>query len=72
MTYLDNILDILVQDSDKRLNVPQILKALGKPDYKMVYVIFALKKGIAQNLIKKIENPDAKNMYKDHFYSLVE
>lgn len=69
-TYLDEILDVLVK-TDKPMDVPQLLVALNKPAGKLLFVIDALKRGIARNLIEKIENSQAKNMYKNHFYKAV-
>lgn len=70
-TYLDLILDVLVQ-AEQPLDVPQILEALQKPPGKSIYVIDALKRGMRKGFIEKIENPKAKNQYKHHFYKIRE
>ena len=42
------------------------------PDYKITYLVRALKKGMRKKTIKKHTNPRARNQYKDHSYSLIQ
>jgi hypothetical protein len=83
-SYFDRVIEILKQEK-KSMNVKEIMEKMDafpgeETDrkynllemfpYKINYVISALKKGLKQGLIKKIENPTAKTLYKDHFYCL--
>ena len=79
LTYLESVTDLLGA-AGRPLNVTEILENMVVPPSRSVYgrmprgvmddVIKALKRGIARSEIRKITNPRAKTLYKDHHYTL--
>ena len=67
MTYLSDILEVLTNEPT---TIETIIKEIGAPKTKLVYVIDAIKKGISKELIRIHRNPDEKRKYKGHCYSL--
>ena len=70
MTYLKRILAVLDTDRKSQMDVPKILEEIGAFRCKMCYVIDALKRGIREGKIVRIDNPNTKTLYKYHFYIL--
>ena len=74
MTYYSDIIELLqklVLENKYIVTIDVILQNLNLPNYKLHYVINALKKGIEQNQIEMIINPDCKNKYYGHQYKLI-
>jgi hypothetical protein len=67
MTYLDRILEVL---TDELVTIDDIMRNINTHVDKTTYVIAAIKKGIANDLIRMVVNPNVKNKYKGHLYSL--
>ena len=42
-----------------------------KCGYKLIYYIDAIKRGIEDNIIIQIKNPQCKNLYKGHYYKII-
>jgi hypothetical protein len=68
MTYLDIVLKELTYEDNKSIN--DIMIKNNIPKYKSIHVIGGIKKGIELNLIIKHVDPNVKNLYAGHLYSL--
>ncbi len=67
MTYLKLILEIL---SDELITINEIIKRINVNKCKMTYIISALKKGICEEKLRMVMNPNVKLKYQGHLYSL--
>lgn len=65
-TYYEQILEIL--PVEKEISIEDIINILNIPDYKKTYVIDGIKKGLKNNKIIMIKNPNEKRLYIGHLY----
>ena len=69
MTYLERVLNYL---TDELVTIDDIIIGVGAGKCKMTYIIDALKKGISNEQIRMVVNPNVKNKYQGHLYAKID